>query len=133
MNNDTIRKYDELNVDEKEVLDVFRQMKLISDYNRFKLYKYKIEDLISDYEQLKILRKEIQVKYFSIYEELLGEDLVEGELSASDWGIIRDHENEIWSSELRLMGDFKTEFDMAIAMIESGEAEQAIIDDENNL
>ena len=133
MNNDTIRKYDELNVDEKEVIDSFRQMKLISDYNKFKLYKYKIEDLISDYEQLKILRKEIQVKYFSIYGELLDEDLVEGELSASDWGIIRDHENEIWSSELRLMGDFKTEFDMAIAMIESGEAEQAIIDDENNL
>ena len=32
-----------------------------------------------------------------------------------------------------LMSDFKTEFDIAIAMIESGEAEQAIIDDENNL
>lgn len=91
MNNDGIRKYDELNVYEKEVIDAFRQIKLISDYNRFKLYKYKIEDLISDYE------------------------------------------NEIWSSELRLMGDFKTEFDMAIAMIESGEAEQAIIDDKNNL
>lgn len=133
MNNDTIRKYDELNVDEKEVLDVFRQMKLISDYNRFKLYKYKIEDLISDYEQLKILRKEIQIKYFSIYEELLAEDLVEGELRASDWGIICDHENEIWDSELRVMDEFKTEFDIAIAMIESGEAEQAIIDDENNL
>ena len=133
MNEYKIRTYDELNVDEKEVIDAFRQMKLISDYNRFKLYKYKIEDLICDYEQLKKLREDIQVKYFSIYEELLDEDLVEGELSASDWGIIRNHENEIWSSELRLMDEFKTEFDIAIAMIESGEAEQAIIDDENNL
>lgn len=46
------RKYDELEDDEKEVLDAFRQMKLMSDYNRFKLYKFKVEDLINDYEQL---------------------------------------------------------------------------------
>ena len=31
------------------------------------------------------------------------------------------------------MSDIKREFDIGIAMIESGEAEQAIIDDENNL
>ena len=83
MNNDKIRNYNELDVDEKEVLDAFRQMKLISDYNRFKLYKYKVENLINDYEQLKKLRQEIQVSYFSIYEELLAEDLIEGELDAS--------------------------------------------------
>lgn len=47
------RKYDELEADEKEVLDVFRQMKLMSDYNRFRLYNYKVEDLINDYEELK--------------------------------------------------------------------------------
>lgn len=133
MNEDKIRTYDELKDDEKEFLDAFRQMKLISDYNRFRLYRYKVEDLISDYEQLKKLREEIQVKYFSIYDELLAEDLIEGELDAGDWGITRDHENEVWDSEIRLMSDIKTNFDIAIAMIESGEAEQAIIDDENNL
>ena len=131
--NEKIRKYDELEADEKEVLDAFRQMKLISDYNRFKLYKYKVEDLINDYEQLKHLREEIQVKYFSIYEELLQEELIDGELDAGIWGIARDHENEVWDSELRLMSDIKTNFDIAIKMIESGEAEQAMIDDENNL
>lgn len=47
------RKYDELEDEEKEVLDAFRQMKLMSDYNRFKLYNYKVKDLIEDYEQLK--------------------------------------------------------------------------------
>ena len=133
MNEDKIRTYNELEDDEKEVLDAFRQMKLISDYNRFRLYRYKVEDLISDYEQLKKLREEIQVKYFSIYDELLAEDLIEGELDAGDWGITRNHENEVWDSEIRLMSDIKTNFDIAIAMIESGEAEQAIIDDENNL
>ena len=133
MNNDKIRKYDELNVDEKEVLDSFRKMKLMYDHARFKLHKFQVEDLINDYEQLKKLREEIQVKYFSIYEELLSEDLIEGELDAGIWGITREQENEIWDSEIRLLSDIKTQFDIGIAMIESGEAEQAIIDDENRL
>ena len=132
MNNDRI-KYDELDVDEKEVLDSFRKMKLMYDHARFKLHKLQVENLINDYEQLKKLREEIQVKYFSIYEELLAEDLIEGELDASIWGITREHENEIWDSEIRLISDIKREFDIAINMIESGEAEQAIIADENNL
>ena len=131
MNNDRIRKYDELEDEEKEVLDSFRQMKLLYDHARFKYHKLQIEDLIKDYEQLKILREEIQAKYFSIYEELLAEDLIEGELDASVWGITREHENEVWDSELRLMSDIKTNFDIAISMIESGETEQAIIDIEN--
>ena len=61
----------------------------------------------------------------------MAEDLIEGELDTSIWGITREHENEVWDSELRLMSNIKTNFDMAINMIESGEAEQAIIDDEN--
>ena len=133
MNNDRIRKYDELDIDEKEVLDSFRKMKLMHDHARFKLHKLQVEDLINDYEQLKKLREEIQAKYFSIYEELLAEDLIEGELDAGIWGITREHENEIWDSEIRLISNIKREFDMAIGMIESGEAEQVIIDDENNL
>ena len=133
MNNDRIKKYDDLDIDEKEVLDSFRKMKLMYDHARFKLHKLQVEDLINDYEQLKKLREEIQVKYFSIYEELLAEDLIEGELDAGIWGITREHENEIWDSEIRLISDIKREFDMAINMIESGEAEQVIIADENNL
>ena len=105
----------------------------MSDYNRFKLFSYKVEELISDYEHLKKLREEIQSKYFSVYEELLNEELIEGELDVSIWGITRDHENETWDVELRLMSDIKTNFDIAINMIESDEAEQSIIDDENNL
>ena len=131
MNNDRIKKYDELNVDEKEVLDSFRKMKLMYDYARFKLHKLQVEDLINDYEQLKKLREEIQLKYFSIYEELLAEDLIEGELDASIWGLTREHENDTWNAELMLMSNIKTNFDIGINMIESGEAEQAIIDEEN--
>lgn len=131
MNKEKIRRYDELKDDEKEVLDSFRKMKLMYDHARFKLHRIQVEYLINDYEQLKKLREEIQVKYFSIYEELLSENLIEGELDASVWGINREYENELWDSELKLMSDIKINFDMAIAMIESGEAEQAIIDDEN--
>lgn len=117
--------------DEKEVLDSFRKMKLMYDHARFKLRNIQVEDLIKDYEELKKLREEIQVKYFSIYEDLLGDDLIEGELDASLWGITREHENETWDAELRLMSEIKTNFDIAINLIESGEAEQVIIDAEN--
>ena len=131
MNKEKIKTYDECNDDEKEVLDSFRKMKLMYDYARFKLHNLQVENLINDYEQLKKLREDIQVKYFSIYEELLTEDLIEGELDASIWGITREHENEVWDSELRLMSDIKTNFDIGIALIESGEAEKSIIGAEN--
>ena len=101
------------------------------DHARFKLRNIQVEDLIKDYEELKKLREEIQVKYFSIYGDLLADDLIEGELDASLWGITREHENETWDSELRLMSEIKTNFDIAINLIESGEAEQVIIDAEN--
>ena len=131
MNEDKIKTYDELDADEKEVLDSFRKIKLMYDHARFRLHRNQVEDLINDYEQLKKLREEIQVKYFSIYEELLAEDLIEGELDASVWGITREHENEVWDSELRLISDIKTNFDIAINLIERGEAEKSIIDAEN--
>lgn len=131
MNNEKIKAYDELNIDEKEVIDRFRQMKLLCDHARFRLHRCQVEHLINDYEELKKLCEEIQVKYFSIYEELLAEDLIEGELDASIWGITREHENETWDAELRLMSDIKTNFDIAINMIESGEAEKSIIEAEN--
>ena len=126
-----IKTYDECNADEKEVIDSFRKMKLLYDHARFRFHRSEVEDLINDYETLMKLREEIQAKYFSIYEDLLKEDLIEGELDAGIWGITREHETETWNSELRLMSDIKTNFDIAIHMIESGEAEQAIIDEEN--
>lgn len=126
-----IRTYDNLEPVEKEVLDSFRQMKLLYDHARFRLYKNKVEDLLNDYENMKKLRENIQFKYFSIYEELLDEKLIEGELDANIWGNTREHENEVWDSEVRLMSDIKTNFDIALNMIESGEAEQFIIDVEN--
>lgn len=92
---------------------------------------YKDKDLINDYEELKQLRENIQEKYFSIYEELLNEELIEGEFDTSVWGITRESENETWDSELKLLSEIKTNFDIAIKMIESSEADQIIINEEN--
>ena len=131
MNKEKIKTYDECNVDEKEVLDSFRKMKLLYDHARYKLHKRNVEELINDYEKLMKLREEIQSKYFSIYDELIAEDLIEGELDATIWGITREHETDTWESELRLMSDIKTNFEIAINMIESGEAKKSIIDAEN--
>lgn len=131
MNDDKIRAYDELNVDEKEVLDFFRQMKLESDYNKFRFYNLKVQALIEKYEQLKRLREEIQSDYFSLYDEIASEELIEGELDVGAWDITREHENEVWDAELRLWSEIKAHFDLAIKMIESSEADQSIIDAEN--
>ena len=131
MSNEKIKTYNECSADEKEVLDSFRKMKLLYDHARFRLYKNKVEDLLNDYEELKKLRENIQFKYFSIYGELIDEKLIEGELDASIWGNTRENENKTWDAELRLMSDIKTNFDIALNMIESGEAEQSIIDAEN--
>ena len=42
-----------------------------------------------------------------------------------------NRKNETWDSELNLMSEIKTNFDIALKMIESGDAEQIIIDEEN--
>lgn len=52
MSNDEIKRYDELNVDEKDVIDCFRQMKLLSDQARFELFSYKLTDLLNKYEEI---------------------------------------------------------------------------------
>lgn len=75
--------------------------------------------------------KKFRKKYFSIYGELVKEELIECKLDASDWGITRERENETWGSELRLMDEIKNNFEMGIKMIETGEADQMLIAEEN--
>lgn len=133
MTGDILRNYDELNEDEKEFLDVFREMKLMCEHARFKYHRLQITNLINAYENLKHLREEIQANYFSIYDELKNDNLINGEIDADIWCLNREHESETWDSELRLMNEIKTNLDIAIKMIESGEAEQSIIDEENSI
>ena len=133
MEKGTIKTYDEMEPEEQEIFDIMRQIKLSADYARFKYHRLRINDLIEDYEQLRKLRENIQVKYFSINEELLAEDLIDDEVDPSNWGIVREAENGRWDSELKFLTNIKLELDGVIEMIESGEAEQLIIDEENKL
>ena len=74
-NNQKIKTYDELNVSEKEVIDCFRQMKLLSDKACFELFSYKLTDLLNKYEDILELRKETQALLFDVLEEIDKNDL----------------------------------------------------------
>ena len=133
MHEDDIKTYDELEPEQKEVFDTFRQMKLTADYANFRYHKLKFEDLLADYEELNKLRENIQEKYFSIYAELLSESLIEGELDVGDWAVVREHEKETWDAESDLMLELKNQLELAMSLIESGEADRMIIEEENSL
>ena len=128
-----LRTYDELNHEEKELLDTFSELKLKADYNQFLFFKYKIEVLIDYYKQLIELRKLIQTKYFAAYEEMLKEGLIEGKMDVDVWQITRNAEDVNWNDELRVLDEINTQLEIAIKKIESGEAKQSIRDAQNNL
>lgn len=75
MTNDERRTYDELNIDEQEVLDSFRKMKLLWDQARFELFSYQLTDLLEKYEDLLELRKETQALLFEILKKIDQHDL----------------------------------------------------------
>ena len=128
MHEDDIKTYDELEPEQKEVFDTFRQMKLTADYANFRYHKLKFEDLLADYEELNKLRENIQEKYFSIYAELLSESLIEGELDVGDWAVVREHEKETWDAEYDLMLELKNQLELAMSLIECGQDERMIFE-----
>ena len=133
MPEDEIKTYDELEPEQKEVFDTFRKMKFSVDYANFRYQTVKLEDLLEDYKKLKKLRENIQEKYFSIYEELLSEDLINDVLDASEWASIRDQEKETWDAESNMMLEIKEQLELAMSMIESGEADRMYIEAQNSL
>ena len=133
MPEDEIKTYDELEPEQKEVFDTFRKMKFSVDYANFRYQTVKLEDLLEDYEKLRKLRENIQEKYFSIYEELLSEDLINDVVDASEWASIRDQEKETWDTESNMMLEIKEQLELAMSMIESGEADRMYIEAQNSL
>ena len=133
MPEDEIKTYDELEPEQKEVFDTFRKMKFSVDYANFRYQTVKLEDLLEDYEKLKKLRENIQEKYFSVYDELLSEDLINDVLDGSDWALIREHEKETWDAESNMMLEIKEQLELAMSMIESGEADRMYIEAQNSL
>ena len=131
MINEEIKIYNELNDEQKQIIDDFRTMKLNWDHARFSLYKFRIEDILSDYQKMLEFRAGIQLKYHDIIHDLNEDELIEGELDAHKWSTHREQEDLVWTAEMQLLDDVKGNFEMAIKMIESGEAEKSIIEAEN--
>lgn len=57
-------------MNEKELLDTFRAMKLNYDQARFELYSYRLNDLIEKYENIVEMRKDAQALFFEIIKEI---------------------------------------------------------------
>jgi hypothetical protein len=131
-NNQKIKKYDELNVSEKEVIDCFRQMKLISDQACFELFSYKLTDLLNKYEDLLELRKETHALLFDILEEIDKNDLSSIHVDYEKIGRNRQMEADNIAEEVNIVQEYKAGFDEALDMIYSGVAEQLLINEENS-
>ena len=123
--------YDELNSDEKELLDTIRSLKLSKDHAKFSLYAFQLQGLINDYEKLKCLRQSIQSDFFNIFDDIKKDNLIDGDIDVNEWAYNRENENDVWKKELDFIFEIKNTLDYAIELIESGEAEKRIVDKEN--
>ena len=56
---------------------------------------------------------------------------MEGTLDEYKWATHREQEDLVWTAEMQLLDDIKGNFEIGIGMIESGEAERQIIQEEN--
>lgn len=132
INNEKIKKYDELDIDEKELLDIFRAMKLNYDQARFELYSYRLNDLIEKYENIFEMRRDVQAAFFEILEQIDKDGLSTIDVSYEKFGRNRQVEEDYINEELNMIKEYKTGFDEALALIYDGTAERILIDEENN-
>ena len=131
MNNEKIKTYDELNVTEKELIDCFRQMKLLSDQSRFELFAFKLENLLEKYETIIQLRKESQAILFDILDEIDKNELSTIDVDYEILGRNREADLNHIAEEIYLIEEYKAGFDEALHMIYSGVAEEILISEEN--
>ena len=132
MSNEELNKYDQCNVDDKEVIDCFRQMKLLSDQARFELFSYKLTDLLNKYEDLLELRKETQALLLDVLEEIDKNELSSIHVDYEKLGMNRQVELNNISEEVNIVQEYKVGFDEALALIYDGTAEKILIQDECN-
>ena len=132
MSNDEIKKYNECNVDEKEVIDCFRQMKLMSDQAKFELFSYQLTDLLNKYESLLELRRETQALFFELLDKIDENQLSAIDVSYEKFGRNRQIEEDYINEEVNIIQEYKLGFDEALALIYDGTAEKILIQDECN-
>lgn len=110
-----------MNADEKEILDAFWNLKIQSSYHKYRLYKFKIDNIFMYYRLLKKLRAEIQTQYFKLMTDLNEDGLVEGDLNLDVWSINRSNEDATWKAELDFLDTINRDFEIALGMIDKGD------------
>ena len=131
MNNDKIRTYNELDIDEKEILDTFRTMKLNHDQARFELYSYRLNDILVKYENLIVMRKDTQVLFFEILKEI-DEYGLTIDVCAEELGRNREADLNHINHEINIIQEYAVGFNEALSLIYDGTAEQILIQEESN-
>ncbi len=115
-----------------DILDEFRNLKINYDIERFKLLSFQLENIIKDYQRLIESRKEIQEKYFEVMKNL-NDNGLETEIDYSRWEKLRSSEDSEWKLELDELTRLNYEVEEALNLLESGEIEKMIIEEETRL
>lgn len=121
-----------MDIDEKELLDIFRTMKLGYDQARFELYSHRLNDLIEKYENIVEMRRDAQASFFELLEKIDKDDLSAIDVSYEKFGRNRQVEEDYINEELHVLQEYNVGFDEALALIYDGTAERILIDEENN-
>lgn len=115
-----------------DILDEFRNLKINYDIERFKLLSFQLENIIKDYQRLIESRKEIQEKYFEVMKNL-NDNGLETEIDYSRWEKLRFSEDSEWKLELDELSRLNYEVEEALKLLETGEIEKMIIEEETKL
>lgn len=115
-----------------DILNDFRKMKISYDIERFKLMAYQLENIIKDYNELIKTREEIQEKYFDIMDGL-NENGLDTKVDYARWEKIRSKESDEWKLELDELYNLKYEIDEMLELLENGEIERMLIEEEERL
>lgn len=115
-----------------DILDEFRNLKINYDIERFKLLSFQLENIIKDYQRLIESRKEIQEKYFEVMKNL-NDNGLETEIDYSRWEKLRSSEDSEWKLEIDELTRLNYEVEEALKLLESGEIEKMIIEEETRL
>jgi len=118
--------------DLKNVLNDFRKMKIDYDIERFKLMSYQLENLINDYNKLIKLSKEIQERHMTTIKNINRND-IEVRIDYEKWAWEKSNEVKKWETELNELYDIKYEIDNALELLENGEIEKRLIEEEKKL
>ena len=91
-----------------------------------------MENIIKYYQRLIESRKEIQEKYFEVMKNL-NDNGLETEIDYSRWEKLRSSEDSEWKLELDELSRLNYEVEEALKLLETGEIEKMIIEEETKL